>query len=144
MAIERITGKLTSATNLTSYVANVLTAAGADATSAEATARALVDASARGVDSHGVPLAPWYVQMVEGGRVNWRPNVTFALKGAAVGHVDSDNGFGHRASYRAIDEGCALAEKNGVAAITVGAPRITAQLASTRSRRRARVLPPSA
>ena len=38
-----------------------------------------------------------------------RPNVTFTQKAAAVGHVDADDGFGHLASFRAIEEGIAMA-----------------------------------
>ena len=102
------------------YVSTILSHAGTDAASAAAVARAVVGASARGVDTHGVRLVPWYVRMVEGGRVNGHPAMTFTRKAPGVGHVDSDNGFGHRASYRAIEEGCTLATETGVAAITVG------------------------
>ena len=45
-----------------------------------------------------------------------RLNVTFTQKAAAVGHVDADDGFGHLASFRAIEEGIALARGSGVAA----------------------------
>lgn len=120
MAIEHIDGFLCAEPDLLCYVTNILVAAGADRPSAEAVARAVVDASARGVDTHGVRLIPWYMQMLEGGRINKNPNVRFERKAAAVGHVDADDGFGHRASFRAIDEGIAIARESGVAAITVG------------------------
>lgn len=120
MAIEPIDGFLCSAADLRAYVAELLEAAGADAPSSAAVARAVVDASSRGVDTHGVRLVPWYMQMLEGGRINKKPNVTFTRKAAAVGHVDADNGFGHLASFRAIDEGIAMARESGVAAVTVG------------------------
>jgi LDH2 family malate/lactate/ureidoglycolate dehydrogenase len=120
VAIEAIEGKRGSAADLTGLVSDLLAAAGVDQPSADATARAVVDASSRGVDTHGVRLAPWYVKMVEGGRINRRPNVAFALKSPAVGHVDSDNGFGHRASFLAVEEGCAIAARTGIAAVTVG------------------------
>lgn len=120
MAIEDIEGKRGTAADLTRFVSALLAASGADRPSADAVARAVVTASARGVDTHGVRLVPWYIEMVKGGRVNPRPEVTFTLKAAAVGHVDSDNGFGHRASFLAIEEGCALAAESGIAAVTVG------------------------
>lgn len=120
MAIEHIEGKLSSAEALEVFVSALFVAAGIDGESADAVARAVVDASSRGVDTHGVRLVPWYMQMVEGGAVNRRPKVAFTQKGPAAGHVDSDNGFGHRASYMAIEEGCRLARQTGVAAITVG------------------------
>lgn len=120
MAIEHINGQRCGAAELRLYVEALMSAAGADAASAAAVARATVDASSRGVDTHGVRLVPWYLQMIEGGRVNGRPSLTFEKKAAAVGHVDADNGFGHLASFRAIEEGVALAKDTGVAAVTVG------------------------
>jgi ureidoglycolate dehydrogenase (NAD+) len=120
MAIEPIEGFLCSASPLSAFVGELLRAAGASPASSQAVARAVVDASSRGVDTHGVRLVPWYLQMLEGGRINRTPNVTFTLKASAVGHVDADDGFGHLASFRAIDEGIALARGSGVAAITIG------------------------
>ncbi|MBL8580603.1 MAG: Ldh family oxidoreductase [Rhizobiaceae bacterium] len=120
MAIEPIEGFLCPAAELSAYISDLLQAAGADVPSATATARAVVDASSRGVDTHGVRLVPWYIRGVEGGRVNLRPNVSFTRKAAAVGHVDADDGLGHRASFLAIEEGMAMARESGIAAITVG------------------------
>ncbi len=120
MAIETISGKRATAEALTAYVEALFAAAGADAPSASAVARAVVDASARGVDTHGVRLVPWYIKMVEGGRINRTPNVAFVQKTPSVGHVDSDDGFGHHASFLAIEEGCRLAKAAGVGVVTVG------------------------
>jgi ureidoglycolate dehydrogenase (NAD+) len=120
MAIEPVEGERASAEYLVDYVVSLLGAAGADALSAIAVAKAVVDASARGVDTHGVRLVPWYVQMIEGGRINRQPNVTFTHNAPSVGYVDADNGFGHRASFKAIEEGCVLAERTGIAAVSVG------------------------
>ena len=120
MAIEPIDGFSCPAATLSGFLGDLLQAAGAGNGSAAAVARAVVDASARGVDTHGVRLVPWYLQMLEGGRINRTPDVTFTQKAAAVGHVDADDGFGHLASFRAIEEGIAMARSSGVAAITVG------------------------
>jgi LDH2 family malate/lactate/ureidoglycolate dehydrogenase len=120
MAIEAIEGRLCASADLVTYVADLLAAAGVDLDSASAVARAVVAASARGVDTHGVRLVPWYIQMVEGGRINLRPRLEVTRKAAAVIHVDADDGFGHRASYTAIDEACRVAAETGVAAVTVG------------------------
>jgi ureidoglycolate dehydrogenase (NAD+) len=49
-----------------------------------------VDTSSRGVDTHGVRLAPWYIPMIEGGRIHKSPQIAFTRKAAAVGHVDGD------------------------------------------------------
>ena len=88
MAIERISGKLAPAEALTNYVTSLVAAAGADAECAAAVARALVDASSRGVDTHGVRLALWYVKAIEGSRINrrWRQfgtGLSFVIFGLA-------------------------------------------------------------
>lgn len=120
MAIEHIEGKAASAEDLRTYVRDLFVAAGTDEPGAAAVARAVVDASSRGVDTHGVRLVPWYLQMVEGGRINRRPQVEIIRKASAVAHVDSDNGFGHRACFLGIEEGCRIAAETGIAAISVG------------------------
>ena len=120
MAIETITGVRCHAEALQPFITELLAAAGADSASANAVARSVVDASSRGVDTHGVRLAPWYVAAAQNDHVNCRPNLTFERKAPAVGHVDADLGFGHLASYRAIAEGCAMARETGAAVVTVG------------------------
>jgi LDH2 family malate/lactate/ureidoglycolate dehydrogenase len=104
---------------LESFVGAVLQAAGADAPSAEATVRALVGASLRGVDSHGVRLLPHYVKVLQGGRVKGRPEMRFEARAAAVGVLDADNALGAAAGYRAMAEAVKLAETAGVGAVSV-------------------------
>ena len=107
------------ADRLTAFVLGALTVAGAATDSAEAVTRALVSTSLRGVDSHGVRLLPHYLRALAGGRISRAPRiaVTRTAPGAAV--VDADDGFGHPASYRAVVEGCRIAEETGVAAVSV-------------------------
>ena len=106
--------------DLERFIGDLIRAAGAAPEGAGALARAVVDASARGVDTHGVRLVPHYVRSLEGGRVNPAPQMRFTRLAPAVGHLDADDGFGHEASYRAIDEGIALAGETGIAAVAVG------------------------
>jgi LDH2 family malate/lactate/ureidoglycolate dehydrogenase len=101
------------------FVEAVLRGAGADAPGAAAVTRAVMEASSRGVDTHGVRLLPHYAKTVAGGRVNRAAHPTFHAVGSAGGHVDGDNGFGHLASYRAIEEGIRIARDAAVAAIGV-------------------------
>ncbi|MBV8169294.1 MAG: Ldh family oxidoreductase [Alphaproteobacteria bacterium] len=104
---------------LQAFVRTLISQAGADDAGAEAVTRAVMEASSRGVDTHGVRLLPHYVATVAGGRVNGKAKPSFHAAGSAGGHVDGDNGFGHLASYRAIEEGIRLARTTGVAAIGV-------------------------
>lgn len=112
MAIEPIDGFLCSAPELADYVRSLLVAGGANAETAQAVAYVVVDASSRGVDTHGVRLVPWYIQMLEGGRINKNAKVTFTRKADAVGHVDSGPWLRasrqsprHRRGHRAGEEG---------------------------------------
>jgi LDH2 family malate/lactate/ureidoglycolate dehydrogenase len=108
-----------AAAELERFVGAVLAAAGADAGSCEATVRALVGASLRGVDSHGVRLLPHYVKVLQGGRVKGRPQMRFEARAAAVGRLDAGHALGTAAGYRAMDEAMTLAEVAGVGAVSV-------------------------
>ena len=83
--------------DLSRFVRDLLAAAGADVRSAAAVTRAVVDASARGTDTHGVRLVPIYVKAVETGQVNGSPDIAFRQTAPAAGMVDADCGFGHPA-----------------------------------------------
>ena len=120
MAIEDIAGPRVAADELRAFVERLLRAAGADQDSATGTARAVVDASAHAFDTHGIRLVPAYLSTLEGGRINPRPSVTVTRKAPALLHVDADDGFGHRASYEAVERACAVAAETGVAVATVG------------------------
>jgi LDH2 family malate/lactate/ureidoglycolate dehydrogenase/NAD(P)-dependent dehydrogenase (short-subunit alcohol dehydrogenase family) len=118
--MERFENVRLRADALILFIEALFERAGTDRASAEAVARACVDASARGYDTHGVRLVPHYLRGIAGGRINPRPRVSFTRSAAAIGHVDADDGLGHLASYRAIDEGIAIAREAGVAAVAVG------------------------
>ena len=120
MAIETIEGVRVAAADLHPFIAAIIAAAGTDRASADAVATAVVDASSRAFDTHGVRLIPFYMRGIEGGRINRTPRITVERKAASIAHVDADDGLGHLASYRAIDEGCAIAAETGVAVVTVG------------------------
>lgn len=93
--------------------------AGASAESAAATVRALMHASRLGVDSHGARLVVHYCAMLKSGRLNPGPALTVDRRGAAAAVVDGDDGLGHHAAYRAMDEAVALAREAGVGAVGV-------------------------
>ncbi len=101
------------------FVSEVLIKAGADDASTQAVADSLIGASLRGVDSHGLRLLPHYVAALTGGRINGFPKMTFTPRMLATGTLDADDGFGHYASYRAIEEAMKLADVAGVGAVSV-------------------------
>lgn len=108
-----------SSDQISHFAANALMAAGSRLDVAQSVADALTETSLRGVDSHGIRLLPHYARGVQGGRINPDPKLAFTRTGAAAGVVDGDNGFGHHASYFAIDHAVALARENGVSAVSV-------------------------
>ena len=108
-----------SASKLTEFVNAALLATGSTPDQAQAVTRALVSASLRGVDSHGVRLLPHYLRVISGGRIAPDPQLRITRTAASAATVDADNGFGHYASYRAISEGSAIAKETGIAGVSV-------------------------
>lgn len=104
---------------LTRFAVAALMARGTAPDAAAAVARALVETSVRGVDSHGVRLLPHYLRALEGGRIKGGAKITVrqTVPGAAV--VDAGDGFGHPAGFRAVAEGVALARQSGIAGVSV-------------------------
>ena len=58
----------------------------------------ILQASLRGVDSHGIRLFPHYLEGFKKGRLNKKPNYTFDQTGAATGCLDADHAAGHAAT----------------------------------------------
>ena len=108
-----------SSDHICQFAANALMAAGTQPDAAHSVANALTETSLRGVDSHGIRLLLHYIKAVQGGRINPRPKLAFTPSGAGTGIVDGDNGFGHHASYFAIERAVALARETGIAAVSV-------------------------
>ncbi|TCT13428.1 LDH2 family malate/lactate/ureidoglycolate dehydrogenase [Tepidamorphus gemmatus] len=104
---------------LARFCREVLAAAGADAASAEAAARAMLHGSRLGVDSHGVRLLPHYAAAIAGGRVNGRPAMRLVREWGAVATLDADDGHGALAAYTAMDHAVRIAEAMGIGAVAI-------------------------
>lgn len=109
----------TSSDQMQRFAVAALVAAGTNTDAAQSVANALTETSLRGVDSHGIRLLLHYVNAVQGGRINPYPKLAFTRTGTSTGVVDGDNGFGHHASYFAVDQAVALAQESGVGAVSV-------------------------
>lgn len=107
------------AADLDRFCREVLTAAGADTTSAEAAARAMLHGSRLGVDSHGVRLLPHYAAAIAGGRVNGRPSMRLVREWGAVATLDADDGHGALAAYTAMDHAVRIAGTMGIGAVAI-------------------------
>jgi ureidoglycolate dehydrogenase (NAD+) len=108
-----------SSDQISEFAANALMAAGTQLDAAQSVANALTETSLRGIDSHGIRLLLHYIKAVQGGRINPNPKLAFTRSGAGTGIVDGDDGFGHHASYFAIDRAVALAQETGIGAVSV-------------------------
>ena len=107
-------GRTATVADLAPFSLGLLRAAGADEPSAEAATWAMLHASLHGVDSHGIRLLPWYADCLRNGIAKGAPNVTISHPRRAVALVDADDGLGHIAMYRAMDEACAIARDCGI------------------------------
>jgi ureidoglycolate dehydrogenase (NAD+) len=87
--------------------------------SAEHVVSALVEASLRGVDSHGVNLFPHYCASVDAGRITKEPAIRVVEQGGATAVVDADFAFGHHAGAVAMDHAVDMARSHGIAAVAV-------------------------
>jgi len=108
-----------SSDQIREFASNALTAAGTAVEAAQSVANALAETSLRGVDSHGIRLLLHYIKAVQGGRINPNPKLAFTKTGLSTGIVDGDNGFGHHASYFAIDRAVEIAEACGLGGVSV-------------------------
>jgi ureidoglycolate dehydrogenase (NAD+) len=87
--------------------------------SARHVAQSLVEASVRGVDSHGINLFPYYVSAVEGGRINRTPALRVVTRRPALATLDADHGFGHHAGSVAMQLAMEMADDTGVGVVGV-------------------------
>ncbi len=104
---------------LEQYVIAAFRRVGTSEPSLQAATRAMMHASRVGVDSHGVRLTQHYCQMLKGGRLNKKPQLTIEQKGPSSATVDGDDGLGHYAAYRAMELACDLARETGMAGVGV-------------------------
>ncbi len=104
---------------LQALVAGALLRAGANATMAECTARALVLAESQGLTSHGLSRVAQYTGHLKNGRVNGAAQAgVLRRKGAAL-LVDAQEGLAFPACELAVREAIAAAREHGVAFVGV-------------------------
>src|ERR1700712_1881027 len=99
---------------LRSFSANLLQAGGFAPDHAAQTADLLVWANLRGADSHGVLRIPRYVEMVELGIINPKPELRFISEFGATAVLDADRAPGATAMIMAAEKAMALAPVHGI------------------------------
>lgn len=105
----------TKITDLHGFIARVLAAVGLSSADADRVGKLMAEADARGADGHGVFRLPQYVQRIESGGMNPRPEIRVVREQAATALVDGDNAMGHLVMSRAAEIAIEKARSAGVA-----------------------------
>jgi (2R)-3-sulfolactate dehydrogenase (NADP+) len=99
---------------LADLTTRALQRAGANPTMAAATARALVDAEAQGLASHGMSRVPQYAAHLRNGRVDGSAAPMLARAKAGAVLVDAKSGLAFPACAMAVDEAVRRAREFGI------------------------------
>ena len=86
---------------------------------ADLTAKIIVDADLRGIDSHGVMNLHGYIKGIQNGAINRKPRVRVSSGSPTTASVDGDNGLGFIVSHRAMKESIRMAQEYGTGWTTV-------------------------
>ena len=86
---------------------------------AATTARCLVEADLRGVETHGVVRLPHYLNRVRLGLMSMRPDIAVTRTTPVAASVDGGNGFGFVVATRAMGEALAMAREFGIGMVAV-------------------------
>jgi ureidoglycolate dehydrogenase (NAD+) len=81
--------------------------------------RGLVETSLRGVDSHGIRLAPHYVRAALNGRINISPKITIEQTSTTTAMIDADHTYGLTAGVQAMKHAIKLSSKHGTGVAVV-------------------------
>lgn len=82
-------------------------------------ADALIDASLRGIDTHGVRLIDFYLKEIRGGRAKRQPSFRIDGRFPAAALFDADDALGVVAGAAAMREAMRRAREAGIAALAV-------------------------
>ncbi len=87
---------------------------------ADLTAKVLVDADLRGIDSHGViNLHGYYIRGIQDGTIKSKPEIKISWGSPTTASVDGDNGLGFVVSHKAMDACIGMAREYGTGWATV-------------------------
>jgi len=81
---------------------------------AEMVAEVLIWANLRGIDSHGVLRIPWYIDLVDAGQMNPRPNIEVLKETVATVFIEADRAFGPVVTTFAMNRVMEKAKQVGV------------------------------
>ena len=106
--------KLVAWEPLKEFVKEVFTRAGMPPEGAEAEAGALIWANLRAVDSHGVLRIPWYLDNIEKGVMNPKPNIQVIKETPATILLDADRALGPVVTIKVVNMVVEKAKQVGI------------------------------
>ncbi|KAL2198132.1 Malate/L-lactate dehydrogenase [Corynascus similis CBS 632.67] len=101
------------------FVVALLKASGVSQKNAEITARGLVQADLRGVESHGINRIPSYLSRIRNGVLDPKANPTLTQITPVVAQVNGNNGFGFPAAHLAMETAISMAQSFGIGMVSV-------------------------
>ena len=104
---------------LESFVINVLSAVGVSKEHGIDVAARLIKAHLRGFDTHGLPCLPGYIDALQEGRINAKPELKVKSSRAWAKQLDADNGLGQVAGVKAMRLCLEAAEEFGIGSVAV-------------------------
>ena len=108
-----------SSTVLVEWSRQLLVKTGATEVAADATARALLDAQQRGVDTHGFVMLRLFLPMIRNGAIAGAGSPIIVADGPGSAVIDARNGLGPYAAEFAVELACEKAASTGAAATVV-------------------------
>ena len=86
---------------------------------ADYVSQSLVQTSLWGIDSHGIARLPHYLNRIQAGSLNPRPNIEIENSGPCSSNMNGDHGLGIVVMGDASKEAISLAKKNGVGIVGI-------------------------
>ncbi len=101
------------------FVSSAFQKVGISPVEADLTARILVDADLRGIESHGVMnLRSTYIEGIRCGTINPKPEIKMSWGSPTAASADGDRGLGLLVSHRAMTECIKMAREYGTGWVT--------------------------
>src|ERR1035438_8027528 len=97
---------------------------------AELVAKSLVAANLRGVDSHGLQLLPFYIEIILMGNIDIQTDGRIVSENGASLVYDAQNGIGQWISQICCDHAIRLAKAHGVSMVVARESKHTSELQS--------------
>ncbi|MET1087613.1 MAG: Ldh family oxidoreductase [Arthrobacter sp.] len=105
--------------DLIRFATEVLAFHGVPESDAHLTARSLVQADQRGINSHGLLRLPLYEAALRLGGINPVPSMTWKQASGSIGVLDADAALGQVAMQAAVDFVLERGSQHGIAAVSV-------------------------